>query len=1593
MRKSTRNGILVSVLLFMAAGLQAATVVGADTSAAANWRTAAALETDSEYGSDGYIIYGINESDGQYRNPYDFSNDQASLPAYISGIATPANINMWSGNSNFGQLEDPAAGNALTNTSLLAGLVDPHIYTISRSTEKAFRLTVMTASGDNANVTFTVAVDDGSGAVNSTQAHAADGLIYHVFDVDTGSGDVTVSVTCNSNFSVTGFAFDPSKLPLVAVGSDGTTVSNWRTAAALETDNEYGTDGYVVYGLYTPDNTWNSPYDASSLVGTDAAADSAISVPSYIADVSLAANNSGRWSGNSNFGQIEDPAAGNALTNTSVLAWGGLPYVFTVSRSSSDAFRLTVLLTDGDAVDETWDVDVQVGAENASLTTAANGADNTTYAVFDIPSGSDDVVVTISSNVNTWGAITGFAFDAYDDGDGPSEPDPANNPLPTDDQPNVLPLTMLGWTPSPDADSQKVYFGTVSGALSLIADLDAAADGTAPVPSPMANTVEYFWRVDTIADGQTISGPEWSFTTIAPRSCDLNANGSIEIGDALIVAGQWLNDTCGIANTWCGGADLNYTGIVDLFDFSLLANEWGAEYGTDIIFDFETGDLQDWRIVEGGFGLFVCDRDTFHNGGAVYNKQGTYFLSSLETESYTPSDGYTGTAESPVFTLTGPDISLLVGGGNGSATYIALCTVDDDLNEQEVLYARGANTEAMQRINWNAPELVGQKVFVRLRDHSTGGWGHITFDDFSATGVIDSALTARRWANLPLPINLDAARAAVVDLMETYPAEDYPNGQSYLDQLDSYAQQLRDIMTGIEEGTATQADLDALVAVVEDYIRQVLIANPMVSDQPILFIARDQYPGDHHNTHTFFPSYDSEMNNGYFRTGGAMKTVDLGNGGTVTTLVDTPNGMVRDPDVYFDGSKIVFAKRNSTSDNYNLYEINSDGTNLVQLTTIDRVSDLDPIYMPDDTVVFSSTREPKYVHCNRHIQCNLYKMNADGANIHQISNNTLFDFTPSLTDDGRIMYARWEYVDRNFGDAESVWTAHPDGNNHAVYFGNNTISPGAVLDPRQIPGTQQMVCIFGSCHDRPWGALAIVDRRLGVDLPQPGKPNPIQHIWPESAIDLSGGWDGTKPIPTPYAGIYGFDNHVGVSPKYEDPYPLYDPDYPDSTGKYFLVSRMTGSGEKMGIYLVDTFGNQILLHEEASKGCYDPMPIRSRTRPPQIPTLRKYTENTNGKFYVTDVYEGTHMEGVAPGAAKFLRVLEATEKLQWTYNGWSGQGFEGPGMAWHDFYSKKVLGTVPIEDDGSAYFEVPSEVPVYFQLLDENGMMIQSMRSLTIAQPGEMVGCVGCHESRTDAYPVAEDNYYLPTAIQRDADQLGGWYGQTKNYNYLDDVQPVFTANCVSCHGFDTPGGAKAGLLLEPDKEVHFNTSYNELWRKGLTGVVGAGKAPIYAAYSWGSHASPLIAALDDPQHASVTLTAEERDRLITWIDLNAPYYPVYTSAYPGNSAGRSPLSGSQLSSLSSLTGYSFGQKAPAYLSFDRPEKSICLSGLSGSAYDQALAIIQAGADNLAANPRADMAGHVPNATDQARQAKYDMRKIIEWTNRQAIREGWLNYD
>jgi hypothetical protein len=562
--------------------------------------------------------------------------------------------------------------------------------------------------------------------------------------------------------------------------------------------------------------------------------------------------------------------------------------------------------------------------------------------------------------------------------------------------------------------------------------------------------------------------------------------------------------------------------------------------------------------------------------------------------------------------------------------------------------------------------------------------------------------------------------------------------------------------------------------------------------------------------------------------------------------------------------------------------------------------------------------------CNRHIMGNLFKMDANGKNLQQLGHNTLHEGHSSLLPDGRVLYDRWEYVDRNFGNAQGVWTIFPDGTQPAVWYGNSSNSPGGVLDARAIPETETIIATFSSCHDRPWGALAIVDRRHGVD----GRP-PVVRTWPPGAIEL--------------VDRGNYDIFTQVQPKYEDPYPLSD--------KYFLCSRMVGRGEEMGLFLLDVFGNEILLHAEAP-GCFDPMPLGPRARPPVI-TPRTELTRSEGSFLIGNVYIGTGMEAIARGTVKYLRVVESPEKRFWTHPGWDGgTGQQAPGMNWDDFNNKRILGTVPVEPDGSAHFTVPAGRFIYFQLLDERGMMIQSMRSATVAQPGETTGCVGCHEGRRSATTVARS----PQAARRPPSRLQPWYGPPRNFSYVAEVQPVLDKHCASCHDYGQPAGKK--LNLAGDVGLIFNTSYVELRTKGYVRVVGAGPPEVLRPKHWGSHTSPLVKTLlaghGDPEiDRKVKLDREAIDRIITWIDINAPYYPEYSTVFPENLFGRAPIDSGQVQRLGQLVGLNLADRNfVVAVSFTRPELSTCLAGVANQQDPrrrEALAILEAGKQKLTA--------------------------------------------
>ena len=455
---------------------------------------------------------------------------------------------------------------------------------------------------------------------------------------------------------------------------------------------------------------------------------------------------------------------------------------------------------------------------------------------------------------------------------------------------------------------------------------------------------------------------------------------------------------------------------------------------------------------------------------------------------------------------------------------------------------------------------------------------------------------------------------------------------------------------------------------------------------------------------------------------------------------------------------------------------------------------------------------------------------------------------------------------------------------------------------------------------------------------------------------------------------------------------------------------MTGNGEQTALYLVDMFGNQIQIHAEAT-GCFDPMPLGPRQTPPIIPDDTELA-SSKGLVFIADVYRGGGMEAIPRGKIKTLRIVEAPPKRHHTHPLWRGDTLQRPAMNFNCTNNKRILGDAPVEEDGSVYCEVPADRFIFFQALDENGMMVQSMRSGTTVRPGETLACAGCHEHRI-SNPI--DQNRLPLAMHRAPSSLAPWNGPDRNFSYTKEVQPIFDKHCVSCHDYGKE--AEESVNLCGDFGLAFNVSYLELrgksavrWvpdtpgaKKFLVKAVDDGPPEVLPPYAWGSHRSRLVDVLRE-DHYGVTLSPHELDRIITWIDVNAPYYPTYASNYPDNLFGRSPLNGGQLARLAALTGVPVHVESGAWnplqgtqINFTRPEYSPCLKGFQDKndpKYREALAIIRAGKAMLQKRPRADMPGFKPmSGPDLLRLAKMQHCQKQERQARSGLLAGTKSFD
>jgi hypothetical protein len=592
----------------------------------------------------------------------------------------------------------------------------------------------------------------------------------------------------------------------------------------------------------------------------------------------------------------------------------------------------------------------------------------------------------------------------------------------------------------------------------------------------------------------------------------------------------------------------------------------------------------------------------------------------------------------------------------------------------------------------------------------------------------------------------------------------------------------------------------------------------------IVFAAREGGADGHWYANFGYYSYNAKSK--LYRKQGRLAKLEVATG-KITMLIEDPEGTVRDPAVHYDAKKLIFSWRKKGMDQFHLYEINVDGSGLKQLTN-GLYDDIEPTYLPDGKIMFVSSRVKRWVQCWLTSVAVLHHCDADGKNVRQISANVEQDNTPWPLPDGRVLYMRWEYVDRSQVDYHHLWTTNPDGTGQMVFFGN--MHPSAVfIDAKPIPGTSEILLINSPGHGghEHAGAVAIVSDKNGPD--DRGSMRNISR----------GG--------------------------YRDPYPVSADTFIVARGKSLVL--MNPKGKTTTLYTLGArFGGRTMLQE--------PRPIVKRKRE-RIHPSRVDPSKATGQLMLMDVYNGRNMKGVKKGDIKKLLILESLPKPINFTGGMDPMSYGGT------FTLERVLGTVPVEEDGSANFLLPAKRAFFFVALDAQNNSVKRMHSFVSVMPGEMTSCVGCHEERKKIAgnrPVGG----RPHAMKRPPSTITPNKGVRDIFDFPRDIQPILDKHCIKCHNTKKYNN---GVILTGGRGPIFSNSYFTLtWKKQFTdgrNIAVGNRAP----RTVGSGSSPIMKKLSG-DHNKVKLSQTEQDTIRYWIEAGAPYPGTYAALGCGAIAG-----------------------------------------------------------------------------------------------------------
>ncbi len=603
-----------------------------------------------------------------------------------------------------------------------------------------------------------------------------------------------------------------------------------------------------------------------------------------------------------------------------------------------------------------------------------------------------------------------------------------------------------------------------------------------------------------------------------------------------------------------------------------------------------------------------------------------------------------------------------------------------------------------------------------------------------------------------------------------------------------------------------------------------------------------------------------------------------------------PGSFLR-PTLSYDGKKILFAwcrhypaladekdklnKANVPEDAFfHLFEMNVDGSNLRQLSR-GKYDDFDGRYLPDGRIVFLSTRRGQAMQAGResahatmvradlpdsYVRCGggperpvavytLHTMKADGTDLCAISPFEMFEWTPEIARDGSVMYSRWDYIDRDNMPYMGLWAISPDGANARLIYKNYTKAPHCTFEAKPIPGSDKIIFTASGHHAQTMGSLVLLDPAVSAE-----GHGAITRLTPEVPFPEIEGW------PVTY---------------YANPWPLSERFHlvawghegstvlgPEGWNRWHAVQRPANG---MAVYLFDAAsGARELLIADPQIACGDPIPVRARTRPPVIASTVEPAGPKEGRFLLADVSRG--LKTVQRGEIKSLRIIAVPPKTHPTMN------FPNLGIT-RDDPGKCVLGTVPVEVDGSAYFRVPAGVIVFFQALNERGVAVQNMRSVTHVQPGQTLSCAGCHEPRQQA-----PSSRTALAAAREPSKITPGPDGSWPFRFDRLVQPALDQQCVSCHSPQSKDAVAAKLDLTAPKSYETLVSYG---KPSLQDQVWHGYRQGYSVETEGLAArSALLTLLRQPGgHHGATLDDEALERFVTWMDAYAQLTGAFDAA------------------------------------------------------------------------------------------------------------------